>query len=134
MPPAKRGRTILALIAIAHFALLLFALIPPPWNFVFLFMNGLPLGMVFGLLLSFLEGRQVTETLAAGLCASFIVSSGVVKSVGSWLMLEHGVTEYWMPFLTGLIFIPPLIAAVWMLRQIPPPRKRTSPCARSACP
>lgn len=124
MPPAKRGRTILALIAIAHFALLLFALIPPPWNFVFLFMNGLPLGMVFGLVLSFLEGRQVTEALAAGLCASFIVSSGVVKSVGSWLMLEHGVTEYWMPFLTGLIFIPPLIAAVWMLRQIPPPSKK----------
>lgn len=121
MPAAKRGRTILALIGIAHAALLLFALVPPPWNFFFLFLNGLPLGMVFGLVLSFLEGRQVTEALAAGLCASFIVSSGVVKSVGRWLILEHGVTEYWMPFLTGLIFIPPLIAAVWMLRQIPPP-------------
>ena len=55
-------------------ALLLFALVPAPYNFGCLFLNGLPLGMVFGLVLSFLEGRRLTEALAAGLCASFIVA------------------------------------------------------------
>jgi hypothetical protein len=79
--------------------------------------------MVFGLVLSFLEGRQLTEALTAGLCASFIVSSGVVKSVGRSLVVYAGVSEYWMPFLTGLIFLPPLLLFVWMLSRIPPPRK-----------
>ena len=31
--------------------------------------------MVFGLVLAYLEGRKLTESLAAGLCASFIISS-----------------------------------------------------------
>ncbi len=124
MPAQRRAPGILVLIGIAHAALLLFALVPPPWNFACLFFNGLPLGMVFGLVLAYLEGRQLTEALAAGLCASFIVSSGVVKSVGRWLVLEHGVSEYWMPFLTGLLFVPPLLLSVWMLRQIPPPSSK----------
>jgi hypothetical protein len=123
MTAGRRAVSILVLIGLAHLALLLFGLTPPPFNFVFLFLNGLPLGMVFGLVLSFLEGRQLTEALAAGLCASFIVSSGVVKTVGRSLVIYAGVDEYWMPFLTGLIFLPPLLLFVWMLSQIPPPRE-----------
>ncbi len=119
--PRRRGVAILGLIGAAELALLAFAIVPPPWNFVFLFLNGLPLGMVFGLVLAFLEGRRVTEALTAGLCASFIFSSGVVKSVGRILVLNLHVSEYWMPVLTGLIFVPPLLVSVWMLRQIPPP-------------
>jgi len=123
MPPGRRAVGIVILIGLAHLNLLLFGLTPPPYNFVFLFLNGLPLGMVFGLVLSFLEGRQLTEALAAGLCASFIVSSGVVKTVGRSLVVHAGVDEYWMPFWTGLIFLPLLLVFVWMLSQIPPPRE-----------
>ena len=79
--------------------------------------------MVFGLVLSFLEGRRLTEALAAGLCASFIVAGGVVKSVGRWLIETHGVSEFWMPSLVGAFFVPPLLLSVWMLGQIPPPTK-----------
>lgn len=121
MPARYRAVTILVLIGIAEIALLLFALTPVPWNFVWLFVNGLPLGMVFGLVLGFLEGRKVTEALAAGLCASFIVSSGVVKSVGRSLIQVQGVDPYWMPFLTGLIFVLPLLVCVGLLSQIPRP-------------
>ncbi|MEQ8848024.1 DUF5690 family protein [Botrimarina sp.] len=121
MPRGRRAVSILALIGVAEASLVGFALVPPPYNFPFLFVNGLPLGMVFGLVLSFLEGRRLTEALAAGLCASFIVSSGVVKSVGRWLVVDWGVDEYWMPSLAGLLFVPPLAAAVGMLSLIPPP-------------
>lgn len=120
MGPKRRAWIIVGLIAFAEGALLLFALVPFPFNFVCLFLNGLPLGMVFGLVLGFLEGRQVTEALTAGLCASFIVSSGATKSVGAYLM-SFGVSEWWMPFLTGLLFVPPLLLFVWMLSRIPPP-------------
>ena len=121
MPARYRAVSILVLIGVAELALLLFALTPVPWNFLWLFVNGLPLGMVFGLVLGFLEGRKVTEALSAGLAASFIVSSGFVKSVGRSLIQEYEVSEYWMPFITGLIFVVPLLFFVWLLSQIPPP-------------
>ncbi len=121
MPARYRAVSILGLIAIAELALLLFAITPMPWNFIWLFVNGLPLGMVFGLVLGFLEGRKVTETLSAGLCASFILASGFVKSVGRSLVQDHAVDAYWMPVLTGLLFVVPVVFFVWLLAQIPPP-------------
>lgn len=121
MKPGRRIVTIALLIAVAEAALILFGVIPAPWNFWCLFLNGLPLGMVWGLVFSFLEGRQATEMLGAGLCCSFILASGVVKSVGKWLMVEQGVTEYWMPAATGAVFVVPLIAALWMLSRVPAP-------------
>lgn len=123
MRPRWRALGILALIAVAQFALLLFALIPPPYNLLALFLNGLPLGMVFGLVLGFLEGRRMTEALAAGLCASFILADGVSKSVGT-LLLEAGVSEFWMPLAASLLFVPLLGICVWMLSRIPPPSPR----------
>src|SRR5215471_150375 len=110
MPPARRSRAIILLIGIAQAALLLFAFVPAPWNFICLFVNGLPLGMVFGLVLGFLEGRRLTEALTAGLCTSFIIADGVTKSVGSYLLTDEiGVSKEWMPFTAGLLFTPPLL-------------------------
>lgn len=121
MPPHRRIWTILLFIAIAEFALLLFAVVPYPFNAFCLFLNGLPLGMIWGLVFSFVEGRRYTELLGAGLCASFIVSSGVAKSTGQWLMISQQVPEFWMPFATGLVFTIPLLMFVWMLSVLPAP-------------
>lgn len=120
MEPRRRVPIMLLLVASAEAALLLHALLPAPWNVAALFLNGLPLGMVFGLVLGFLEGRRMTEALTAGLCASFIVADGVSKSVGGWL-LERGVETHWMPFVAGLVFAPSLLIFAWMLTRIPPP-------------
>ena len=59
--------------------------------------------------------------LGAGLSASFIVASGFVKTTGRYLIENFGVSEFWMPFLTGLIFVPPLLLSTWMLSRIPAP-------------
>ena len=99
-----------------------------------MFANGLPLGMIWGLVFGFLEGRRVTEVLGAMLCASFIVSSGAVKSVGKWLMLQSaGRTNYWMPALTGLMFAPLLLVCVLGLAALPPPNaeRRAARVARA---
>ena len=122
---AEFGRTgrayaIVALVAIAWGALVLFAVLPTPWNIACLFLNGLPLGMIWGLVFSYMEGRRVSEMLGAILCASFIVSSGVVKSVGAALLNLH-VSEFWMPALAGLPFFPLLVTAVVILERLPPP-------------
>jgi hypothetical protein len=118
--PGRRAGLLLGLVGAGWVALLLFAVTPPPGNAVWLFANGVPLGMVFGLVLGFLEGRRQTEALTAGLCCSFIVADGVVKSVGAGLV-QAGVNEYWMPFAAGGVFVLPLVVFTWMLTRVPPP-------------
>ena len=116
-----RARTILILISFSWLALLGFAVIPAPWNIPMMFLNGLPLGMVWGVVFSYLEGRRTTEILAAGLCTSFIIASGLVKTVGSYLTQVWAISEYWMPALTGLMFFPLLYLSVRLLDKVPPP-------------
>ncbi|HEY9001363.1 MAG TPA: DUF5690 family protein [Mucilaginibacter sp.] len=118
--PVHRIRAILILIAFAQVSLLLFGIIPRPWNMICLFLNGLPLGVIFGLVLGFVEGRKNTEFLIAGLCASFIVSDGVSKSVGS-MLLGLGISENWMPFFAGLAFMIPILLFTGMLSIVPAP-------------
>ena len=114
----SRLMMIVKLIMTAWLMLLMFGLIPYPYNFIFLFFNGLSLGMIWGLVFSFIEGKHNTELLAAFLSSSFIVSSGAVKSVGvKFLML--GVAEFWMPFLAGLVFLPLLFLGIWLLSKVP---------------
>jgi Family of unknown function (DUF5690) len=119
--PAKRAGAIFKLIGLSWVALLLFAVVPAPWNVFAMFLNGLPLGMIWGLVFGFMEGRRTSEVLGAILCASFIVSSGAVKSVGKLLMDVWHVSPFWMPAATGLIFFPLLAVSVWGLSILPPP-------------
>ena len=120
MKPAQRAFFILSFIGISELALLGFALVPAPYNIPFLFLNGLPLGMVYGTVLGFLEGRRQTDALVAGLTASFIFASGFVKTIGK-MLLNEGVSEFWMPFVTGLLFAVPLVVAIWALAKLPAP-------------
>lgn len=121
MTPERRIVSIVVLILSSWVALLLLGVVPYPYNFVAMFFNGLPLGMIWGIVFSFLEGRKFTELLGAGMSASFIVSSGVVKAIGKGLIENWGISEFWMPFMTGLLFVPLLFLGVFMLYHIPPP-------------
>lgn len=120
MPPGRRAMGILTLIFGAEMALLLFGLLPTVIGPMAMYLNGLCLGMIWGLVFGFLEGRRLTEVLGAMLCASFILSSGVAKSVGKTLLLA-GIDDRWMPFVSGLVFAPLLLVAVLALAQLPPP-------------
>jgi len=121
MAPANRARSILLLIGGSWLALLLFAVLPALLKLPAMYLNGLCLGMIWGLVFSFMEGRRVSEVLGAVLCASFIVSSGAVKSVGLLAMQFAHVSALWMPAATGLVFVPVLLLAVWGLSVLPPP-------------
>jgi Family of unknown function (DUF5690) len=120
MPPGRRAWALVILIAWAETALVLFALVPVPAKPVALFLNGLPLGAVWGVVFSFLEGRRTSEILGAGLSCAYVVASGVVKSVGATL-LGHGLPEMWMPAFTGVLFLPVFLLAVRGLSLMPPP-------------
>jgi MFS family permease len=123
MTRGRRLSMLIGLVAVAEVALLLFAVLPPQLKIFALLANGLPLGMVWGLVVWYLEGRRTSELLLAGLSCSFILASGVVKDIGRWLMGEHGVSEFWMPFATGLIFLLPFVISALLLDQLPDPNE-----------
>ena len=120
MTAARRARALVVVVGASWLALLLFAVLPVPLKALALFLNGLPLGMVWGLTFGFLEGRRLTEVLGAGLSASYIVASGAVKSAGK-VLLDAGLPEYWMPFAVGAIFLFPLGLSTFLLSHPPPP-------------
>jgi MFS family permease len=129
----RRAAALIGLMLAAELALVLFAVVPLPWKVAAIFLNGLPLGMVWGLVVRYLEGRRTSELLLAGLSCSFIVSSGVVKDVGRNLLAGRGlfgidalrfpapVSDFWMPAATGILFLPPLLACAWLLDCAPEP-------------
>lgn len=116
-----RGKIILVITGFAWLCWLFFAIVPVPYNVVFLFLNGFPLGILWGVVFSYVEGRRSTDFIGATLAVSFIFASGFVKSVGAWLMVDFGVSEFWVPFYTGLVFAIPLLFFVYLMEQIPPP-------------
>lgn len=107
-------------IALAEAALVGFALVPRPWAVACLFVDGLSLGMVWGMVFGIIEGRRQSEAITAMLCASFILSSGVVKAAGEWVLLQ-GVDPFWMPAITGALFAPLLLVCTIGLALLPPP-------------
>ncbi len=144
MTRGRRAWTLIGLIVCAEAALVLFGVLPDQLKPVAIFFNGLPLGMVWGLVVWYLEGRRTSELLLMGLSCSFIVSSGIVKDFGRALMqggigdwwawlpfvgpslkgwLAH-VSEGWMPAVTGLHFLPLFFLSVWLLNQLPQPSSK----------
>jgi hypothetical protein len=121
MLPAKRSQNLLIMVVISWVCYLFFALVPAPFNLIFIFMASLPLGMVYGTILGFLEGRKTTDLLVAVLTASFIMGSGFAKSIGKWVMTSLEVSQFWMPFVACAIMIVPFGFCTWLMGQIPPP-------------
>ena len=119
MGRSSRAISIIILTGLAEGALILFSIIPAPYNLLLLFFNGLPLGMIWGLVFAYLEGRRTTEILGTILSISFIVSSGFVKSTGKILMNTFHLTDFQMPWVTGMVFFIPLVILVWLLDKIP---------------
>lgn len=116
-----RGKLILLLTGISWLSWLLFALVPPPYNFWALLFNGFPLGMLWGVLFSYVEGRRATDFIGAALAVSFIFGPGIAKSTAQFVMTDWKVSEYWMPFVTALLFSLPLLFFVYLLEKIPQP-------------
>ena len=116
-----RAKGIFLMVSIASISWLFFAITPTPYNLVFLFFNGLPLGMVWGMVFGYMEGRKFTEVLGAALSVSFIFSAGFAKTVGGFIMRDWGTSEFWMPFVSSCVFFLPLLIFLWLLDKVPPP-------------
>lgn len=116
-----RAKGILLMVIVATASWFFFAVVPAPYNLVFLFTNGFPLGMVWGMVFQYMEGRRMTEILGAALSVSFIFSGGLCRTVGGYLMRDWNVSEFWMPLVASAIFAIPFLVFLWLVEKIPPP-------------
>ena len=112
---------IISLIIISELALILFGVIPFPYNWVCMLLNGLPLGMVWGIIFSFLEGRRITEFISVGLSINLVMGSGILKTFYLIIKDLTQILEFWLPATIGLMFLPIFLFFVWMLSKIPAP-------------
>lgn len=117
LSPKRRITILVSFISFGLLMLLIFYVLPMGLKPIALFFNGLPLGMIFGVVFSYLEGRKNTELLAAALSATFIFSTGFVKTTGVWMIQSFEVDEFLMPFLTGAIFFPIFLISIWMMKN-----------------
>jgi Family of unknown function (DUF5690) len=103
-----RWKSIALLMGIAWCCLLVFAIIPPPFGVIPLFVNGFVLGFLWGIVFSYIEGRTATDFMGTVMAVSFIFAGGFTRSVARWITISWGVSDFWMPFVTGLVFVAPL--------------------------
>lgn len=116
-----RWKTSIILIGTAWLSLFFFAIVPAPYGMLLLFVNGFALGFIWGIIFSYVEGRRTTDFIGAAMAVSFIFAGGFTRSVAKWLIIEWGVSEQWMPFMTGLVFALPLAIFIYLLERVPVP-------------
>jgi MFS family permease len=116
-----RWRTSVLMVGTAWISLLLFAVVPAPFGMLCFLLNGFTLGFMWGVVFSYVEGRRTTDFIGVVLAVSFIFAGGFSRSVGKWLMLDWGVSEYWMPFATASVFVLPLLVFYVLMEKAPLP-------------
>ena len=120
---SKRIFSLLTLLTVGIFSLLAFALLPIQFSPLVLFINGLSLGLIWGIVFSFIEGRHATDSIGLFLSMSFIFTSGLAKSLGVYSHTILHVSELWTPFVVGLVGIPVILIGSYILSIIPHPSK-----------
>lgn len=123
-----RMRFILMSIVMAELSLVFFGLLSAPYNIAAMFLNGLSLGCMWGIIFSFIEGRRVTDILASLLGVSMVISSGTAKSLGLFVMDHLQVSEFWMPALIGAVALPFLALFGYALNSLPHPTEEDIAC------
>ncbi|MBU6324445.1 MAG: hypothetical protein KJS92_03070 [Bacteroidetes bacterium] len=99
----NRLQVLLILLTVAAFPLLLLPYTGIEVQLLCMFISGFPLGLVYGVVFSWIEGRRFTEFLGAILACTFVFSSGFVKSAALFLSATMGWSEFQTPGYMALI-------------------------------
>lgn len=116
----QRCRILILLAILAELPLVLFGALPPAGQVVMVFLSGMPMAWMWGVMVMYLEGRRTSEFLLMGLYLSVMVASGAAKSVAS-SVLQAGVSESWMPSLCGAFSALAFCSFIVLLDAIPDP-------------
>ncbi|MEY4040862.1 MAG: hypothetical protein RL233_393 [Bacteroidota bacterium] len=92
------------------------------WPFLMI-LNGFPLGLVWGLVFSYVEGRKHTELIGAMLACTFVFSSGWVKTIALWLQASLQLSINEVPYITGAFALFPAVVFIILLERFPGPSR-----------
>ncbi len=115
-----RFRMIVLILTSATIPLLLIGFSNCKYWPIWMLLNGFPLGLIWGIVFSYIEGRNLTELIGAILACTFIFSSGFVKSIAILLQENHFSLEF-IPFYVAIIFLIPAIFFSYLLEKMPKP-------------
>jgi len=105
----------------AWVSLLMLALVPAPWGMLCMLVNGFMLGFMWGIVFSYIEGRRATDFIGSVMAISFAFAGGFTRSVALWLRDDWHITDRWLSFVTGLVFVLPMVLLIFLLEKLPPP-------------
>lgn len=111
---------LILLVILAELPLVFFGFLPPVGQVIMVFLSGVPMAWMWGIMVMYLEGRKTSEFLLMGLYLSVMVASGVAKSI-ALAVLRAGISEAWMPALCGAVSAVAFIIFIVMLDAIPDP-------------
>eukprot|EP00951_Prasinocladus_malaysianus_P001080 scaffold7634_cov51-Prasinocladus_malaysianus.AAC.2 len=108
------------ILACLELSMLLLAIIPLDYKILATFLAGLPAGLVWGFIVSYLEGRRTSDVMLVSLSISYIVSNSPIDAIGNAL-IGAGMQPIWVPAAIGALTAPIFLLCVWLLHQLPPP-------------
>ncbi len=117
----NRGTVLLILLTSATLPLLAMPYLPPAGKTVCLLLNGFPLGLVYGILYSWVEGRKHTEIIGSILACTFVFSSGLVKSGSLYFGQTFGWSDWQAPGFFALIALCIAVPFIALLNRMPGP-------------
>lgn len=120
LKPKNRLKTMIGLLLFALLPLIFVALTPYQFWPIWMFINGFPLGLIWGIVFSYVEGRNMTELIGAMLACTFIFSSGLVKSIAIYFESIQ-IQAQAIPALIAIIFYIPALIFCFFLNKMPPP-------------
>lgn len=116
-----RSIYLVCILSLATVPLFLLQHLPTPTWPLLMFFNGFPLGLVWGIVFSYVEGRKYTEFIGAMLACTFVFSSGWVKSFGLYLQRNLELNINQVPFFTAIIALIAAAIVIFILEKLPPP-------------
>eukprot|EP00002_Diphylleia_rotans_P019075 TRINITY_DN3695_c0_g1_i3.p1 TRINITY_DN3695_c0_g1~~TRINITY_DN3695_c0_g1_i3.p1 ORF type:complete len:470 (-),score=76.42 TRINITY_DN3695_c0_g1_i3:50-1459(-) len=85
-----------------------------------LFLCGICLAPIWGIIVLYLEGRGQSEILFAAAGLSPIFAGGLARSLGAYL-IQSGIPEHTLPFTCGLVSLAFFCIITFYLNKLPPP-------------
>ena len=91
------------------------------WTHVLgMFLGAIPNSWIYGCMISYVEGREATETLVAAIGMSLVIAASAAKAAAN-LVLKLGVAATTMPLVLCLVALPLCIPMYWLLDRAPSP-------------
>lgn len=119
----NRRRQLIILLILASIPLWVMPILPIfSWPILML-LNGFPLGIVWGIVFSYIEGRDLTEFIGAILACTFVFSSGFVKYLTLLIQQELSVSNIIATAITSALACFLAIIFSLFLDKTPPPNE-----------